>query len=128
MPIYLFQNPTTGEIREFIFSMNDEKRVFQDNVEWERVFTRPNSSIDTEVDPFSPKDFVKATTKPDTYGAMMDRSAELSERRKEKNGGIDPVKEKYYQDYSTTRKGAKHPDVIKRESKERLNKLGVSIS
>ena len=39
---------------------------------------------------------------------MMDRSAELSEKRKELNGGTDPVQTKYFENYSKKRKGLKH--------------------
>jgi hypothetical protein len=57
----------------------------------------------------------------------MDASAEASNRRSEKYG-IDPIKQKYYDDYSTKRNGKKHPDVIKQESTTKLNKIGVEIS
>ena len=39
---------------------------------------------------------------------MFDRSAELSEKRR-KIYGKDPVKEKYYKDWSKKRKGKVHP-------------------
>ena len=39
---------------------------------------------------------------------MWDKSAELSAKRAEKNGGIDPVKEQWKKDYSKKRKGAKY--------------------
>ena len=55
---------------------------------------------------------------------MMDYSKELSHVRAEKNGGIDPVKEKYYKEYSSKRKGAKHVDQMKSEAK---NNKQVSI-
>lgn len=128
MPIYSFRNPNTGEIKDVIFSMNDKKEFVEDGVIWEREFTVPNAAIDTEVDPNSPKDFVRATNKKGTIGDLFDRSKELSEKRKEKNSGIDPVQEKYYSDYSKTRKGKKHPDVIKREKQNNLKKLGIKLT
>ena len=39
---------------------------------------------------------------------MWDRSKELSEKRKEKEGR-DPVQQQYFKDYSKKRKGVKHP-------------------
>jgi hypothetical protein len=41
-------------------------------------------------------------------GHMLDYSAEMSEKRAEQAGGIDPVKQKYFENYSKERKGAKH--------------------
>ena len=38
----------------------------------------------------------------------MDASAELSSKRAEQNGGIDPVKQKYFKDYAKKRNGTKH--------------------
>jgi hypothetical protein len=126
MPIYLFQNPETDEVKEVVLGMNDPKVYQNDGVNWVRLFTIPNAAIDTRVDPHSAKDFVKATNKKGTIGDLFDRSAELSEKRKEKIGH-DPLKEKYYENYSKTRKGKKHPDVIKREKTDSLKKLGITL-
>jgi hypothetical protein len=126
MPIYLFQNPETDEVKEVVLGMNDPKVYQNDGVNWVRLFTIPNAAIDTQVDPHSAKDFVKATNKKGTIGDLFDRSAELSEKRKEKIGH-DPLKEKYYENYSKTRKGKKHPDVIKREKTASLKKLGITL-
>jgi hypothetical protein len=126
MPIYLFQNPETDEVAEVVLGMNDPKVYQNDGVNWVRIFTIPNAAIDTQVDPHSAKDFVKATNKKGTIGDLFDRSAELSEKRKEKIGH-DPLKEKYYENYSKTRKGKKHPDVIKREKTASLKKLGITL-
>jgi hypothetical protein len=126
MPIYLFQNPETDEVKEIVLGMNDPKVYQNDGVNWVRLFTIPNAAIDTQVDPHSAKDFVKATNKKGTIGDLFDRSAELSEKRKEKIGH-DPLKEKYYENYSKTRKGKKHPDVIKREKTDSLKKLGITL-
>ena len=67
------------------------------------------ASIDTNIDPNSRQDFLEKTrNKAGTLGEMMDRSAELSEKRKELNGGTDPVQTKYFENYSKKRKGLKH--------------------
>ncbi len=39
MPLYLFQNPKTQEIKEVILGMNDDKAyVDKDQLEWKRLF------------------------------------------------------------------------------------------
>jgi len=117
MPIYIYHNEQNDEYREIFQSMEDKHEYFGENGDensWKRVFTVPNASIDSQVDPFSSKDFVnKTNNKKGTYGDLLDRSKEMSEKRAQIAGGVDPVKEKYYQDYSKARKGAKHPDQLK---------------
>ena len=34
-------------------------------------------------------------------------------KRASENGGVDPLKQKYYNNYSKERNGAKHPDQVK---------------
>lgn len=110
MPIYLFKNPKTGKIKEIIQSMNSEHIYFEDNIQWERVFTIPQSSIDTKIDPFSESDFKNKTAgKRETLGDLMDRSKELSFQR-EQSAGSDPVKKKFFENYSKERKGKIHKD------------------
>ena len=118
MPLYLYQNEKTGEIKEILQSMNE---VHEYNGEkgseksWKRIFTIPQASIDTKQDPFSTNDFLDRTkSKKGTYGNMMDYSKELSEKRASVMGGVDPVKQNYYKEYSKNRRGAKHPDTFKK--------------
>ena len=42
-----------------------------------------------------------------SVGDMLDYSKELSEKRAEKNGGVDPVKQKYFRNYEK-KTGKKH--------------------
>jgi hypothetical protein len=42
-------------------------------------------------------------------GDLWDRSQELSDKRKKLYSGEDPVKKKYYKDWSKKRKGKVHP-------------------
>ena len=122
MPIYVYQNPETEEYVEVVQSMSEKHVYFDDDgVEWKRVFLPSQLNTEATIDPWSQKDFVEKTryTK-DTYGGMSDRSAELSEKRAEQNGGIDPVKQKYFKDYSKKRGGAKHP-ADKKKSIENKN-------
>lgn len=110
MPLYTYEHPETGEVKEILQGMADD-HVYTDESKttWRRVFTSPNAAIDTRVDPYSSKDFVKATDKRGTIGDLVDRSTELSEKRKDKDG-VDNVTEKYYSEWSKKRNGKIHPD------------------
>jgi hypothetical protein len=115
MPFYLFQNPKTQEVIEVMQSMKaDHVYVDNDGLKWERVFTVPNAAIDSSgVDPYSEKDFLKATDKRGiTCGEMFDLSAEMSQKRESKDGK-DKVKEKTQKDYKK-KTGKAHPEVIKK--------------
>jgi len=121
MPIYVYKHPETDECREIFQGMNDEHVYSEEGVEWQRVFLSPNASIDSSIDPFSKKQFIDATeNKKGTIGDMMDMSKELSEKRAEKIGGKDPVKEKFYDNYAKERNGAAHPNRM-REGYESKN-------
>jgi len=123
MPIYIFSNPENeNETVEVVQSVNDEHIYTKDGVKWNRVFTVPTASVDSTWNPDDPKDFVEKTkNKKGSIGNLMDKSEELSARRKSKYG-IDPVKEKFYKRYAEERAGREHPDVKKRKLKERLEK------
>jgi len=122
MPIYVYKHPERDEYREVIQGMNDEHKYSEDGVEWSRVFLAPNASIDNSIDPFSSQQYMDATyNKKGTIGDMMNLSAELSAKRAEKSGGLDPVKEKFYDNYKKERKGAEHPNRIKERGYESKN-------
>lgn len=125
MPEYLFEHPETKEVKSIIQKMS-EPHIYEENgVKWLRIFTIPNSAVDSvNIDPFSKKDFMKVTNKKDTIGAMMDRSKEMSMKREDKLGHSDPVKEKMYNDYYNKTKGSVHPQ----KRKEKLEKLKEGIS
>lgn len=110
MPLYLYRNPETGDIIELIQSVN-EPHIFIDKngLKWEREFTVPTASIDTEINPMDPKDFTNKTgRKKDTLGSIWDRSREASEKRK-KIMGKDTVKENYWKNWSKERGGRTPP-------------------
>lgn len=112
MPLYIFSHPKTGEMREVFFHMNDEK-LYQDEdgVNWRREYGSPQLNTNGTVDPWSSKSFVSKTGSTNgTIGDLLDRSSDLSKERASQNGGVDPVKEKYYKDYSRRRNGALHED------------------
>lgn len=106
MPEYIYENPDTGEQVTVLQSIHEEHIYEIDGVVYDRVYTIPNASIDTKIDPNSPKEFREKAK--GTIGELWDQSKELSDKR-EKQQGQDPVKNKFFEDYSKTRKGAKHP-------------------
>lgn len=123
MPIYLFQNKNTGEIKEFLVPMKEIGSFFPGK-EWQRVYTAPNVSVDSNINPYSSKDFVEKTrNKKETIGDLFDRSKELSEKR----GGIssDPVLKNYFKSYEKE-KGVKHANQIALEKKEKIKEIAKS--
>lgn len=110
MPLYLYKHPQKEEYVEIIQGMSDIHEYFdEDGLKWERRWTVPNASIDTKIDPWSNNDFVNKTgMKKGTYGDLMDQSAELSAKRADSTGKEDPLKRKYFDDYSKARHGQKH--------------------
>ena len=111
MPIYLFQNPETKEIVEIVQKMSDlHEYTDEKGVVHNRVYTSPNASIDTQIDPFSSRQFVdKTRDKNITMGELWDASQEASSKR-EKTIGKDPVRQKYFKNYSKIRNGMKHKE------------------
>jgi hypothetical protein len=105
MPIYIYKHPEEEDYREIIQTMSEAHVYSEDGVEWKRVFTVPQASIDTKINPFSSKEFVEKTgNKKGTFGDMMDYSAEMSRQREEKVGTDDPVKRKFFDDYKKKNK------------------------
>lgn len=103
MPLYLYQHIDTEEVREVLQGMNDVHEYHGEDDEekgkWKRVFTKPNMAMDSQsTDPFSQKEFRKATDKNMTVGEAIDLSEELS-RERERINGVDPVKEKFAKKY-----------------------------
>lgn len=116
MPMYIFEHPETKEIKEVFFHMKDNKiYIDESGIEWKRQLASPQLNTQSSINPWSHADFINKTgnTK-GNLGDLIDRSAELSNARASENGGVDPLKEKYYDNYSKTRLGAKHPDKIKK--------------
>jgi len=112
MPIYIFKNPNTGKSVLIPQAMNDLHKYSEGGVEFERVFTSPNTRFDSEVDPFSEKQFVEKTGKmKGTLGDIWDYSKEMSEKR-EKIAGQDKVKGKAEDKYSKKRRGMKYKSKV----------------
>lgn len=108
MPLYTFEHPTTGEQQDVLFGMNDDKSYTDgDGISWLRVWHSPETSIDANIDPFSSRQYLEKTNKRGTVGELEQRSRDLSEQRANKLG-YDPVKKKYFENYSKKRNGLKH--------------------
>lgn len=129
MPLYSYRNEQTGEIKDVFQSMTEDHVYFENGVEWKRVWEPPQFNMGgNAIDPFKKSDFLKATEgKRLTMGDLMDKSQELSEQRAKING-VDPVKEKFYDQYSKERNGLVHPEKQKEKAKEALKDAGINIS
>lgn len=110
MPIYIYQNPKTKQIKEIVQSVHDVHEYYEDEIKWNRIFTIPEVNTQEKLNVNSnEKDFSRITgNKKGTIGDLWDQSKELSEKRS-KIYGKDPVKEKYFKDWSKKRKGRVHP-------------------
>jgi len=100
--------------------MNEKHTYIDENgLEWKRVFQVPNAAVDSQIDANNPVAFIDATkNKKGTYGDLLDKSNELSEKRAKEHGGQDPIKEKFLSDYSKKTKGKKHPSLIMKKNYE----------
>ena len=112
MPCYIYEGPD-GERKEVYQGMNDVHVYAENGVEWRRVFTVPQAAIDSIVkDPYSSKEFIQKTSRPGTYGDLIDRSNELSAMRADKDG-IDFIRQKEDEKWSKQRGGKKLPKKFK---------------
>ena len=112
MPLYTYLHPETQELIDVVQGMKDvHVHVDSKGVEWKRVYTPTNFSVDGNLNSISSsKDFVEKTrNKNYSHGDLCDIAKEASEKR-EKQMGKDPVKQKWFKEYSEQRKGRKHPN------------------
>lgn len=115
MPLYIFKHPEKEEYKEVLFSMDEEKLYEKDGKTWERVFSSPQLNTSSSIDPWDNSSFVNTTSNTKgNMGDLIDRSKEMSLKRAEQNNGIDPVKQKYFENYSKKRAGQLHPDQKKK--------------
>ncbi len=134
MPTYLFareDRPDKTSTR--FYHMNEVPSIGslitdEDGVVWRRVATKPQASFDTKADPYSAKDYVKATAKRGTIGDLHDRAAEAAAKRADKEGKEgDPVQNAFYENYSKRRKGKKHPQQAREEAAKSLKDRGIRV-
>lgn len=113
MPIYIFEHPKTKKVIEIIQNMNDDHvYIDEKGVKWNRIFTKPQASMDTQIDSHNSKDFVSKTrNKNYSVGQMWDMSAELSQKRGGASGQ-DEIRSRAEKAYEK-RTGKKHPHAKK---------------
>ena len=112
MPLYLFKNPKTNKIVSVFQAMSDDHSYSENGIKYERIFTVPNASIDSQIDHNSSQQFVEKTGKmKGTLGEIWDYSKEMSEKRS-KVTGVDPIREKSEAAYSKKRRGMKYKEKI----------------
>ena len=113
MPLYLFQHPKTKKIIEVVQKMNEDHVYIDDKgIKWERVFTKPQAAMDTQISATDSKDFVSKTrNKNYTIGQLWDKSAELSQKRGGMSGK-DEVRNNAEKAYEK-KTGKKHPHAKK---------------
>jgi hypothetical protein len=140
MPEYVFQS-TSGKTQDLYYKISEAPKVGEtimiEGKPWTRIFTVPQARIAVTIDPFSKADFVKKIDgKNDTLGDTWDRSEEMSQKRRDKEG-IDPVREKHFDDFAKQRRGKQHPARLREQAKKKadetnqskaLRDLGISIS
>ncbi len=121
MALYDFSHPDDpSKVITLVQGMNDEHvYVDEDGIKWERIFYAPTASIDTKIDPNSPTDFVnKTANKKGTVGDILDASKAASEARAAERGGVDPVKQKHYDDYAKKCGGSRcHQEIREKAAK-----------
>ncbi len=106
--------------------MNDEKNYTDENgTPWNREYGSPQLNTNGTVDAWDKKGFVNQTSSGGTVGDLLDRSADLSKERASQSGGVDPVKEKYYKQYSKERNGALHPDKMPKSFENKHIKIDL---
>ena len=111
MPLYTFSHPETKELKDVFFHMNETKEYTdQSGTVWNREYASPQLNANGSVDPWDSKSFVDKTNSKGKLGDLLDRSSDLSKERASQTGGVDPIKEKYYERYSKERNGAIHAD------------------
>jgi hypothetical protein len=131
MPSYDFAS-TDGDIISVYVPLDaaPSERQIQtvDGKLYKRVWSAPAAAHDTRPGSASKEDFNRITqSKNLKVSDMWEISKEMSQARADKNGGHDPVRERYYERYAKDI-GKPHKDVIKRETRAKLLKeCGIRI-
>lgn len=121
--LYLYQHPSTEEIREVWQNMNDVHELIVDGIKWNRLWTKPQAMIDSKFSPWDKSKFVEKTSRPGKMSDLYDRSAELSEKRKQESGlGFDPLSKAAKEKWSKERGGKKWIDP--KAAKDKVIEIG----
>lgn len=140
MPLYTFQK----------FTMKDGERVFEEKFDeryyplsdfpkwgfvhtdekgdtWARVYVAGMQIISNVIkDPNNAAEFVEKTrNKKGSVGDLLDQAKELSEKRAQQNGGVDPLQKKYFEDYKKKRNGVEH---LEKKKQTFVDKENFTIS
>lgn len=101
MPQYIYINDDTNETIEVFQGINDKHEYFDDSgKKWRRVFTTPQVNAIGKFDAWKSRDFVEKTgNMKGTVNDLWQKSEELSQERAEKHGGVDPIKQKKFDQY-----------------------------
>jgi hypothetical protein len=113
MPEYIFKHPKREKYISIVQTMNEEHSYTDKaGIKWERVFTVPQAVVKEIIDEFNSHQYVDITKrKKGNVGDLLDFSEELSMKRAQKtDNGRDPVKDKFYDDWSAKRHGRIHPE------------------
>ena len=125
MPIFIYSNPITGEIREIVQSVHDDHSfVDESGLKWVREWTNPTYSISSisNIDPNNIRQFLDVTgSKKGNLGNIQDLNEELSQKR-EKLMGQDPIKIATNERYKKHHNGKELPEFRKKKLKENLKK------
>jgi hypothetical protein len=130
MPQYSFLDESTGLYEDIFFKFAEAPKIgsyiIHEGRKLRRQATIPYASSDTvNIDPFSQKDFVRATSKAGTLGQLWDESKAMSEKRAQ-IAGSDPVKDAHM---AKQEKETKIVPFEKRrqKAKENLAKKGIIL-
>jgi len=136
MPVHEFYNESNGKSIEIYVPINAPSENHQTQVVegqiYKRIYSAPLASVDTVSKDGTKEDFRRLTTnkKGLTIGQMWEMSAEMSQHRADKNGGVDNVKESFYKNYERE-VGKAHPEVERKRKLEAANahlkSMGIKI-
>ena|ERR1051326_6805738 len=114
--LYEFENIETKEIKEFYFPVEEAPKtgsiIEKDGEKWKRLISKNVMGVVKGTsNPVSSQQFVHDTARQKgTVGDLMDKSAEESAKRaKQSPTGRDPVKDKWFENWSKKRSGKRHP-------------------
>lgn len=129
MPLYQYLDERDGKVYDVVQGMNDTHEAFApDGFKLARIWTKPLASVDSKLDPNDAKSFTKYTsTRAGTLGDLQDLSAELSQKRKDKDG-VDVVKQNFYDNYAKKRSGRRHINEKKEKLKEIIKNSPFELS
>jgi hypothetical protein len=135
MPVYDYADPATGKIISVLVTLTEPDSArhtqVQDGVTYNRIYSAPLAAMDTQKGSMTQQDFNRVTQNKNLkVGDFWEISKEMSQDRADKNGGYDPVKEKFCEKHQKEY-GKPHKDVIDRNVRQKTAKvmaeMGIKI-